>query len=133
MPGLSVTFCGTSRRSSAVEVHPGIHVSSIGTSEWVPDPEVGGQMHVLVEGDDAFAGLSRFVDIDLVGPWTLPVRETILILEGAARIEIADGPTLELRVGDIASIPKGAVTTWHLTLPFKELWYFGRAYDMAGE
>jgi hypothetical protein len=33
----------------------------------------------------------------------------------------------------MASLPKGAVTTWHLTLPFKELWFFGRAYDVAGE
>ena len=115
-----------------MEIQPGIHVSNIGTGEWEPDPEVGGEMHVLVEGDDAFAGLSRFVDVDVVGPWTLPVRETILILEGAARIEIAGGPTLELRVGDMASIPKGAVTMWHLTLPFKEFWFFGQGYAVAG-
>ncbi len=115
-----------------MEVHPGIHVSNIETGEWAPDPEVGGEMHVLVQGPDAFAGMSRFVDVDTVGPWTLPVRETILILEGAARIEIAGLPTLELGVGDMASIPKGAVTTWHLTLPFKELWFFAQAYEEAG-
>ena len=44
------------------------------------------------------------------------------MLEGAARIEIDGGPTLELAPGDIATLPKGAVTRWHLTLPFKELW-----------
>jgi quercetin dioxygenase-like cupin family protein len=115
-----------------VEVHPGIHVSNIGTGDWESDPEVGGEMHVLVAGEDAFAGMSRFVDVDVVGPWTLPARETILILEGAARIEIAGGPTLELRVGDMASLPKGAVTMWHLTLPFKEFWSFGQAYEVAG-
>jgi ethanolamine utilization protein EutQ (cupin superfamily) len=114
-----------------MEVHPGIFVSNIATGDWEPDAEVGGEMHVLVASEDAFAGLSRFLDVDLVGPWTLPVRETILILEGAARIEIAGGPTLELRVGEMASLPKGAVTTWHLTLPFKELWFFGRAYEVA--
>lgn len=40
-------------------------------------------------------------------------------------IELAGGPTLDLKVGDIASMPKGAETTWHLTLPFKEFWVIG--------
>ena len=31
----------------------------------------------------------------------------------------------------MASIPKGAVTRWHLTLPYKELWFFARPYEMA--
>jgi hypothetical protein len=62
-----------------MEVHPGVFVSSITTDEWRPDPEVGGEMHVLVEGEGAYAGMSRFLDVDVVGPWTLPVRETILI------------------------------------------------------
>ena len=44
------------------------------------------------------------------------------MLEGAARIEIEDGPTLDLRPGDMVALPKGAVTRWHLTLPFKEMW-----------
>jgi quercetin dioxygenase-like cupin family protein len=114
-----------------MEVHPGVFVSNITTDEWKPDPEVGGEMHVLVEGEGAYAGLSRFLDVDVVGPWTLPVRETILIIEGAARIEVAGGPTLELRAGEMASLPKGAVTTWHLTLPFKELWFFGHPYELA--
>jgi uncharacterized cupin superfamily protein len=116
-----------------MEVHPGVFVSNIDTDEWQPDPEVGGQMHVLVEVEGAYAGMSRFVDVDTVGPWTLPVRETVLILEGAARIEIAGGPTLVLRVGEMASLPEGATTTWHLTLPFKEIWFFGSAYEMAEE
>ena len=64
----------------------------------------------------------------------------------AAVVEVQAGPhrlvslmtaeavdDLDLKVGDMASLPKDAVTTWHLTLPFKELWFFGRAYEMAGE
>jgi hypothetical protein len=39
--------------------------------------------------------------------------------------------TFELRVGDVASLPQGAVTRWHLTTPFKELWFFGRPYEKA--
>ena len=115
-----------------MEVHPGVFVSSVTTGDWKADPEVGGEMHVLVEGESAYAGLSRFLDVDVVGPWTLPVRETILILEGAARIDVAGGPTLELRAGEMASLPRGAVTTWYLTLPFKELWFFGHPYESAG-
>jgi uncharacterized cupin superfamily protein len=118
-------------RRADIEIHPGVFVSNIATSEWEPDPEVGGEKHVLVEGESAYAGLSRFKDVTDVGPWTLPERETFLVLEGAARIEIAGGPTLELRVGDIASLPKGTTTTWHLTLPFKEVWFFGRPYELA--
>ena len=116
-----------------MEVHPGVFVSSIATNEWEPDPEVGGEMHVLVEDERAYAGMSRFLDFADPQSWTLPERETILILEGAARIEIDGGPTLDLQVGDLASLPKGAVTTWHLTLPFKEVWFFGRPYEMARE
>ena len=49
------------------------------------------------------------------------------MLEGAVRIEIEGGPTLELKPGDMASLPKGAVTRWHLTLPFKEMWVLAGA------
>ena len=114
-----------------MEVHPGIYVSSTATKVWKPDPEVGGEMHVLVEAETAYVGMSRFRDVADLERWTLPERETVLIIEGAARIEIEDGPTLELKVGDMASLPKGAVTTWHLTVPFKEIWFFGRPYEMA--
>jgi uncharacterized cupin superfamily protein len=48
----------------------------------------------------------------------LPAREVILILEGAARIEIEGAETLDLVQGSIASMPKGAVTTWHITTRF---------------
>ena len=114
-----------------MEVHPGVYVSNTATEVWKPDPEVGGEMHVLVEDETAYVGMSRFRDVADLERWTLPERETVLIIEGAARIEIEDGPTLELKAGDMASLPKGAVTTWHLTLPFKEIWFFGRPYEMA--
>src|SRR5882672_4919138 len=97
-------------------------VSNVMTDDWRPDPVVGGEMHVLVEEETAYAGMSRFTKDANTGPWTLPERETVLILEGAVRIEIDGGPTLELNVGDMASLPKGAVTTWHMTLPFREIW-----------
>jgi len=114
-----------------MDVHSQVFVSKIATEEWEPDPETGGEMHVLFEGEGAYVGMARFLDVADVGPLTLPVRESFLILEGAARVEIAGGPVLELQVGDMASIPEAAIVTWHLTLPFKELWFFGRAYEMV--
>jgi uncharacterized cupin superfamily protein len=106
-----------------MEVHPGVFVSKISTDAWEPDPEVGGEMHVLCSSNGVEAGLSRFAaGSDPVVRWTLPGRETVLVLEGAARIEVAGGPTLDLKVGDMASLPRGAQTIWHLTLPFREFW-----------
>jgi hypothetical protein len=37
------------------------------------------------------------------------------------RIEIADGPTLDLETGDIASLPKGAETRWCSWQPVTKL------------
>jgi len=109
-----------------MELHPGVVVSHAGTEAWRADPEIGGgaEEHVLFEEDGLRAGLSRFSeDADTTPPvWTLSETEVLLVLEGEARIEIEDGPQLELKPGDMARLPKGAVTTWHLTLPFKEMW-----------
>jgi len=116
-----------------MDVVDGVFVSNVATDEWKPDPEVGGEMHVIVEVDGHYAGMSRFTAAGDPDVWTLPERETILVLEGTVRIEIEDGPTLELKPGDLASIPKGAETTWHRTYPFRNLWFFGVAYEMAQE
>jgi quercetin dioxygenase-like cupin family protein len=114
-----------------VEIHPGVFVSNIAATEgWDHDDEVNGEAHVLVEEATAFAGMERYVDPVEPVWWTLPEREVVLILEGAVRIEIEGGPTVELKVGDMASLPKGAVTRWHLTTPFKEMWFFGRPYEL---
>jgi uncharacterized cupin superfamily protein len=116
-----------------MDIGRGIFLSSLEAAEWRFDPEVGGDMHVVVEDETAYVGLERFGAAPSPIEWTLPERETVLILEGAARIDVEGGPTLELRVGDLASIPKGAVTTWHLSTPFKELWFFGRPYERDAE
>ena len=86
-------------------------------------------MHILVREEGAFAGMTRYREHPDDVAWMPPDRETLLILEGSTRIEIAGGPILELRVGDMASFPKGAVTTWHVTAPFKEIWFFAQPYD----
>jgi hypothetical protein len=60
----------------------------------------------------------------LTAPRVLPARGMIVVLAGSVRIEIEDGPTLDLSEGDMASMPKGAVTTWHPSPDFKELWVY---------
>lgn len=112
-----------------MEIQPGVFVSNLGTGEWKPDPDVGGEIHVLLDREDGYAGVSRFSAAGVVGPWTVPARETFLVLEGSGRLEIEDGPTVALRVGEMVSIPEGATATWHLDGPYKELWFFGRSLD----
>jgi len=103
----------------------GVFVSNVATEAWQPDPEVGGgaEEHVLFDAGAMRAGPTRFSrDADPNPPvWVLPATMP-LVLEGEARIEIEDGPLLELKPGDMACLPTGAVTTWHLALPFKEMW-----------
>jgi uncharacterized cupin superfamily protein len=113
-----------------MEVAPGIFVSKLSTDDWHADPEVGGMEHVFVGEPDGFAGMSRFdVGSGDPEPWTVPVRQVVLVLEGSARIEVDGGPTIEVGVGDLFSLPAGARTRWHLTKPYRELWVFSRFYD----
>ena len=104
-----------------MEVAPGVFVSTTSTEEWEFDPEVNGDLHLLGSVDGFDAGMSRFTG-EAAEPvvYTPPKRETLLVIEGTARVEITDGPTIELAPGVIASIPAGAETTWHITPPFKE-------------
>ena len=106
----------------------GVFVSRVDSDDFEveDDEEVGGFTHTLFEDGAAMAGLWK-PGTD-VGDWPksgeLPARETIVVLEDSVRIEIEDGPTLDLGVGDIASMPKGAVTTWHPSADFKEIWIY---------
>ncbi|MBA3808564.1 MAG: hypothetical protein H0X28_09265 [Solirubrobacterales bacterium] len=43
-----------------------------------------------------------------------------------ARIEIEGAATITLKAGDMASLPAGARTSWHLTTPFLEFWVLQR-------
>jgi uncharacterized cupin superfamily protein len=106
-----------------VEPHPGVFVSKASTDEWEPDPEVpGSEMHQLLHADGLWAGFTRFSIVDGPVPWTPEQREVALVLEGSVRIELGDGDTLELGVGDMFSLPPGVATIWHITPPFKEMW-----------
>jgi uncharacterized cupin superfamily protein len=104
----------------------GIYVSRVDSDEFEPDDEAGGFAHMLFEDGDAMAGLWK-PDPDLRRGYAglvLPARETIVVLAGSVRIEIENGPTLDLSMGDMASMPKGAVTTWHPSPDLKEIWVY---------
>jgi uncharacterized cupin superfamily protein len=104
----------------------GVYVSRVDSDDFEPDDEVGGFMHMLFEDGEAMAGLwkpepevRREYEVD-----EAPARETIVVLAGSARIEIRGGPTLDLRVGDMASLPQGAATTWYPSPDFKKIWVY---------
>ena len=106
-----------------MEPHPGVFVTNTTAEDWQDDPEVPGSvMHELVHCDGLHAGMTRFLEVDGPVPWTPEQREVAIILEGSVRIELAQGGTLELGVGDLFSLPPGEETTWHITTPFKEMW-----------
>jgi uncharacterized cupin superfamily protein len=110
-------------RRMRMEQHPGVFVSKVSAEDWEPDPDVpGSEMHELVHADGVWAGLTRFTSVDGPVTWMPEEREVALILEGAVRIEFADGGTLELGVGDLFSLPPGVESTWHIKAPFKEMW-----------
>jgi hypothetical protein len=93
----------------------GIYVSRVDSDEYEPDDEVGGFTHTLFEDGETAAGLWK-IESDVNGGaqgHELP-----------ARVEIQDGPTLDLRQGDMASMPKGAVTSWHPSPDFREVWFY---------
>ncbi len=106
-----------------MDLDSSIFISNLAAEDWKPDPEVGGEVHMLCNADGTEAGLQRFTEPpEQPIAYTLDRRETFLVLEGSARIEIKGGSTLNLKQGDMASLPKGAETLWHLSAPFKEFW-----------
>jgi hypothetical protein len=54
--------------------------------------------------------------------WTPERREVAFMLEGSARIETG-GRTIDVSPGDLFSLAPGVETTWHITAPFKEIWF----------
>jgi uncharacterized cupin superfamily protein len=65
-----------------------------------------------------YTGLWRAEPQDI--PYVFPGDETFEVLEGAVHIEVEGGETVDLKVGDVASFPKGASSTWTVKSPFKK-------------
>jgi uncharacterized cupin superfamily protein len=109
-----------------MESMEGVFVSNVSADDWTDDPDVPGtQMHELVHEDGVWAGMTRILTTDGPLSWTPDSRETIHVLEGSVKIEFETRQPLELGRGDIASFPAGMAMKWHVTTPFKELWFMG--------
>lgn len=108
------------------EVSDGVFVTKAGEETFEADDEVGGSVHVLRDDDDVQAGVWVAPDESGEGtPFEFPHHETVYVLEGEVEIEIAGGPTLRLRRGDMASFRKGVRSTWRPGPGFKEFWVYG--------
>jgi uncharacterized cupin superfamily protein len=103
----------------------GVFVAQIDGDGFELDDEVGGFVQVLFEDGETMGGVWKPSPAVATYPdLVLPARETIVVVAGSVQIEIENGPTLDLREGAVASMPKGAVTTWHPSPDFKEVWVY---------
>jgi hypothetical protein len=103
--------------------------SSIDPPDWIAAPldategEPDGRIHFLrrkgSEGNTYMSGV--FTVQPSVVRSTIVLDETVLVLEGQARLELDDGQVLELGPGDVAFLAKGTKLHWHFLTPFKEL------------
>lgn len=111
-------------RGTRMEVVPGVFVTAASTEDWQSIDHPAGEIHVLCSEVGLRAGLWRSAPgrTPQQLQWTAPTREVKIVLEGTSRIEIVDGPTLELKAGDMASLPKGAIATWSFSPDYKEMW-----------
>jgi len=110
-----------------MEVHPGVFTSDTDAEDWEPLAEVpGSEFHALVESDGYEAGMWRIPgEGSMTFRWSAPARDTFVVLEGKARIEIDDGPTLDVKPGSMVSLPADVEATWHVTLPYKDIYVIG--------
>ena len=106
-----------------MESKPGVFAVAQSQDGWEPDPEVGGEMRVLCELEGVHAGMSRLragsgsdlLDAAGAGDDPRPRRR-------GREVEIDGAEPITLRPGDMASMPAGSRTTWHLNTPFREFW-----------
>lgn len=103
-----------------------VYVSRMETREWEPDEDVGGLAHMLFDHDRTKAGLWKAEPGDRRGlvEAEIPARETILVLEGLVRVTIDRGEPLDLRVGDMLSIPEGSLVGWDPTPDCTVFWVY---------
>jgi uncharacterized cupin superfamily protein len=108
-----------------LEIAEGVFRSNVDTNAFEPDEAAGDGIlhHIFREDDEMQAGLFWAPD----GPgqpafFEFERNEAFLVLEGSVEIEIEDGPTFELRSGDMASIRKGVRCAWRERAGFKKFW-----------
>jgi len=85
--------------------------------------EQAGEVHWL--GTENSSGQATYTGLWKCDPftfeYTFPGDEFIQVLEGKLLIEFADGGSVTLVAGDIASFDKGLKTTWTIQESFKKV------------
>lgn len=89
-------------------------------------PFEAGQVNWLRQDDDVQSGVwaCTVAEQPDVHEAEFEANETVLILAGRVRVEIVDGPTVELGPGDSASFVKGTVGRWKLLEDVKEFFVY---------
>ena len=122
---LGYRLAGGDAEVTMAERSDGVFVSRLDADEWENDEETGGLVQLLRADEAVQAGLWKpgavagtVIEIKLVAD------ETLLVLDGSGQLQVDDGPTLELRPGDMVSLQKGARTKWLVDPAFKEFWVY---------
>jgi uncharacterized cupin superfamily protein len=107
---------------ATVKTTPVINISAEDFEPFMIGEEQVGEVHWLrtESGGEGvlYTGLWRCEPRDI--PYVFPGDETFQVLEGEVRIEPEDGEPVQLKVGDIASFPKGQHALWTIKSPFKK-------------
>jgi len=99
---------------------------SVKSGEETWEPFAAGKVTWLRNDDDVQAGiwLCTTAEQPDVHEAVFEANETVHILEGRVRVEIEDGPTVELGAGDSASFVKGTLGRWTLLEDVKEFFVY---------
>jgi uncharacterized cupin superfamily protein len=91
-----------------------IHTTTAATEDFVPLGD--GLISWLRQDDDVTAGTCVYKLAESEGRHEIAfnVSETLIVLEGRIRLEIAAGPTVELGPGEAASFERGTSGNWSL-------------------
>lgn len=103
-----------------------VYFSRTDPDTWEPDTDVGGSAHMLFDHGATKAGLWKADPANLKGTVEVVIlsRETILVLEGSVRVAVDKGDARNLAVGDMMSIPAGAMVGWDPAPDCKVFWMY---------
>lgn len=100
-------------------------VFRVDADTWEHDDETGGLVHMVRSNDKVQIGLwqpgavaNTIIDVMLARD------ETLVVLAGSGRLQVDGGEPLELGVGTIVALLKGARTQWVVDDAFRELWVY---------
>ena len=102
------------------------HSRNLETANFQPfphpaDPNLSAGEYAWIKEDRVQFWRANSGNMPEVAPYPFLREEIIHVLEGAVTIEIEDGETYTLNVGDVAVFDKGLNSTWRFTFPFTKL------------